>query len=158
VVVYRAYSSEKPIPRDDLEGNAPEEEPKAPSSESSTPKATPDAAPTRITNADEFLASPKPPELDLASEILDEMKFTGAKERAKEVLKSYRVLLKDTKTDVDLDEVMTLATTMPPNQDHWDGEKDRPKLISKRVPSDVLFSQSKCDFTLSKNEYLGARG
>lgn len=148
IVAYRAYSSEKLKSGGNLEENALQKESGMASSGSAAPEADPEEALT-IADADEFLASRG--HLDMANELLKDMNssYTSPRERRereKEVLKCYRVLLKDTKTDVDLDEVMTIATSMPSSSQWEEKAKPRPP---KTLPPELLDSESKCDFPLS---------
>ncbi|KAG0636181.1 tRNA synthetases class II-domain-containing protein [Tuber brumale] len=104
--------------------------------------------PSTISNASDFLASrrflgedtnkeapPRPP--------------VDIKAREKAVLKTYRVLLRDTKVEVDLDEVMKVATTepspLPPGGDENWG-RIKPLRPSELVPPHLLDAGMKFKF------------
>ena len=105
--------------------------------------------PSTILNASDFLASRR--FLEDADREAPPRPPIDVKARGKEILKSYRVLLRDTKVDVDLDEVMKVATTEPspppPGHDgNWQGIK--PPMPSELVPPHLLDAGTKCDFPL----------
>ncbi|RPA97353.1 hypothetical protein L873DRAFT_1128960 [Choiromyces venosus 120613-1] len=79
-----------------------------------SPSKTPSTEiPSTISNASDFLASRQFLDEDADKEA-PPRPAVDINAREKEVLKSYRVLLRDTKVEVDLDEVMEVATTEPP--------------------------------------------
>ncbi|CUS12463.1 unnamed protein product [Tuber aestivum] len=105
-----------------------------------------DGIPSTISNASDFLASRR---------FLDEDADKGShprppidtKARERAVLKNYRVLLRDTKAEVDLDEVMKVATTEPPPPGRDENsERIKPPKPSELVPPHLLDSGMKFEF------------
>ena len=106
--------------------------------------------PSRITDASDFLASRRFLDEDANREASPRL-HVDVKARGKEILKKYRVLLRDTKVDVDLDEVMKVATTEPsPPPPGHDGHRQGPKppMPSELLPPHLLDAGMKCDSPL----------
>jgi len=96
--------------------------------------------PSTITNASDFLASRRFLDEDANREASPRPIDTKA--RGKEILKNYRVLLRDTEVEVDLDEVMKVATTEPPPP------PPKPPMPSELLPPHLLDAGMKCDLPL----------